>query len=72
MDENLSLITSFNLFAFAGNGLADDEITDELGVVISSQAATKVIIDSFPNPIQLPEPEKKSQSNKRRYTKKMK
>ncbi|MFX1570412.1 MAG: hypothetical protein ACFFCV_18780 [Promethearchaeota archaeon] len=36
MDSSLLLVTSFNLFAFAGTGLADDEITDELGVVISS------------------------------------
>jgi len=42
-DSSLLLITSFNLFAFAGNGLADDEITDELGVVISSPDIAKKI-----------------------------
>lgn len=60
MDDNLSLITNFKLFAFAGNGLADDEITDELGVVLNSQNATKEIIKSFPEPNALPKPEKKS------------
>ena len=44
MDSSLLLITSFNLFAFAGNGLADDEITDELGVVISSPDIAKRIL----------------------------
>ena len=72
MDDNSSIITSFNLFAFAGNGLADDEITDELGVVINSKVATKVILESFPKPIQLPKPVKKPKSNKRRNVKKNK
>ncbi len=43
MDTSLLLITSFNLLAFAGNGLADDEITDELGVVIYSPDIAKKI-----------------------------
>ncbi len=59
MDDTLSLITSFNLFAFAGNRLADDEITDELGVVISSPNATKEIIKTFPEPSAIPKPNKK-------------
>ncbi len=43
----------------AGNGLADDEITDELGVVISSQNAAREIIGSFPDPQTIPKPPKK-------------
>lgn len=54
MDNNLTVITSFNLLAFAGNGLADDEITDELGVVISSINETEEIIKSFPEPKPIP------------------
>jgi len=50
MDTDLTVITSFNLLAFAGNGLADDEITDELGVVISNIDETKEIINTFPDP----------------------
>ena len=50
MDTDLSLITSYNLLAFAGNGLADDEITDELGVIISSIDETKKILENFPDP----------------------
>jgi phosphatidylserine/phosphatidylglycerophosphate/cardiolipin synthase-like enzyme len=45
MDESLSLITSYNLLAFSGNGLADDDITKELGVVITSRKITKNILD---------------------------
>lgn len=44
MDSSLLLITSFNLFAFAGTSLADDEITDELGVVISCPDIAKKIL----------------------------
>ena len=50
MDKNLLLITSFNLLAFAGNGLADDDITDELGVVLSSQRIANEVIPSFSKP----------------------
>lgn len=50
MDKNLLLITSFNLLAFAGNGLANDEITDELGVVLSGQNNANEIIKTFQNP----------------------
>ena len=50
MDKNLLLITSFNLLAFVGNGLADDDITDELGVVLSSQRITNEVIPSFSKP----------------------
>lgn len=54
MDDNLLLITSFNLFAFAGNGLADDDITDELGIIISSRKQAIKIINTFPEPQPLP------------------
>ncbi len=50
MDNDLTVITSFNLLAFAGNGLADDEITDELGVTISNSNEIGEIIRSFPKP----------------------
>ena len=58
MDNDLTVITSFNLLAFAGNGLADDEITDELGVVISSINETEEIIKSFPEPKPIPKTKK--------------
>jgi hypothetical protein len=44
-DQSMSLITSFNLLAFSGNGLSNEEVTKELGVVISSQKCTKQIIE---------------------------
>ncbi len=50
LDRDLLLITSFNLLAFAGNGLSNEDITDELGVVLSSQKATMKINKSFPKP----------------------
>jgi len=50
MDNDLTVITSFNLLAFAGNGLADEEITDELGVTISNSNEIGEIIGSFPKP----------------------
>ena len=40
MDNHLLLITSYNLLAFSGNGLSDEEITDELGIVISGKKIT--------------------------------
>lgn len=53
MDNHLTVITSYNLLAFSGDGLADDEITDELGVVITSLEAARHINESFPKPIEL-------------------
>lgn len=50
MDRNLLLITSFNHLVFAGNGLSNEDITDELGVVLSSQNATVEINKLFPKP----------------------
>ena len=50
MDNDLTVITSFNLLVFAGNGLADDEITDELGVTISNSNEVGEIVSSFPKP----------------------
>lgn len=49
MDEQLCLVTSYNLLAFAGNGLADDDITDELGVIISSKRLAKNIDSNLMN-----------------------
>jgi phosphatidylserine/phosphatidylglycerophosphate/cardiolipin synthase-like enzyme len=37
LDNQLTMITSYNLLAFSGNGLSEDEITDELGIVISGK-----------------------------------
>ncbi|MHA2271424.1 MAG: phospholipase D-like domain-containing protein [Candidatus Hodarchaeales archaeon] len=47
MDDHFAIVTSYNLLAFSGNGLANDEITAELGVVISSHRANKQIIESY-------------------------
>lgn len=38
MDNHLLLITSYNLLAFSGNGLSDEDITDELGIVLSAKS----------------------------------
>ncbi|MHA1147754.1 MAG: hypothetical protein ACTSR8_05875 [Promethearchaeota archaeon] len=69
MDNDLTVITSFNLLAFAGNGLADDEITDELGVVISSLNQTREIIKSFPEPKSIPKIKKNTPSLKQKDSK---
>ena len=50
MDRNLLLITSFNLLAFAGNGLSNEDITDELGVVLSSQKSKEQVSKNFSKP----------------------
>lgn len=70
VDDHLSVVTSYNLFAFAGDGLADDEITEELGVVLTSQEATKNISSTFPPPRKLPKLSKKSVKTKKHRKKK--
>jgi len=66
MDRNLLLITSFNLLAFAGNGLSNEDITDELGVVLSSQNWTLEVNKTFPNSKSLDKPVRKNLSKKSR------
>lgn len=46
-DSYLSLISSYNLLAFAGNGLTEDEITDELGIVVNSKLINQEISKYF-------------------------
>ncbi|MFX0172515.1 MAG: phospholipase D-like domain-containing protein, partial [Candidatus Hodarchaeota archaeon] len=66
IDTHFLVVTSYNLFAFAGNGLIDDEITEELGIVLTSPREIENITKTFPVPKKLEKPPKKSSKKKRR------
>jgi len=47
VDNHLTLVSSYNLLAFAGNGLSEEEVTNEWGIVISSKRITNKIAPFF-------------------------